>query len=80
MVDFHFWPWFERFPAIHQLNGVELLPAGTLPSLHNWIQNMEQLEAVQKVRYPAEWYAEFMVSLAQREPNYEIGLDARAKL
>lgn len=80
MVDFHFWPWFERFPAIQQLGGIDLLPSSTFPFLHSWIKNMEQLEAVQKVRYPVEWYAEFTASLARREPDYDIGLDARANL
>lgn len=80
MVDFHFWPWFERLPAVRQLNGIDIPSASTHPRLNQWISKMEQLEAVQQVKYPLEWYAGFFMSFAQREPDYDIGLYEQARL
>lgn len=80
MADFHFWPWFERIPAIEQLNGREFMPKETYPALNQWVQNMEELEAVKQTKLPVDWHLQFIFSLKQRDPQYDIGLQETSKI
>lgn len=56
LVDFAFYPWFERWPALAQLRGFPL------PSEHKrlsrWIEAVRALPAVREHENPPEYYVE----------------------
>ena len=76
IVDFHFWPWFERIPMVFELNGLDLLPAKTFPKLTAWVDRMMQHPAVRATFLDAKLHAEFVKPYATNSlPNYDLGLD-----
>ena len=44
MLDYHFWPWFERVPYMDVL-----LPKETLPNLNKWTASMRELDVVKEI-------------------------------
>ena len=83
MLDFHLYPWFERVEAIKNLTEYNILPAEEYPVLLHWKNIMEQMSCVKETMLPTDWHMEFMMLLAARRPQYDIGLEvgnAEAKL
>jgi len=80
MVDFHFWPWFERLPAFTELRGSAFLPFNEFPRLNKWINSMSNIDTVKKTRMPNNWHLQFILSLAQKDPQYDIGLQFASQL
>ena len=78
MLDFHMYPWFERMAAIKALSGYAMLPEGEFAGLSRWQSDVEALPCVRDTMYPTDWHMEFLVGLAQKKPNYDVGLDAHA--
>jgi hypothetical protein len=79
MVDLHVYPWFERLVALKTTLGEDLLDS--LASLQAWQQRMEEAPCVRETMLPSDWHLQFFLSLAQRNPQYDIGLpDGDAKL
>jgi glutathione S-transferase len=56
LVDFTFYPWFERLPAFQEHTGFEL-PA-SLERLQRWREAVESREAVRAIANPAGFYLE----------------------
>jgi glutathione S-transferase len=59
MVDFHFWPFFERFPLAEHVASVQLLPAAQFPKLNAWVAAMNEVPAVQATRTSPKIHIEF---------------------
>ena len=70
MIDYMFWPWFERFPLLAE-SGFQFNADGKLPKLAAWIKEMEANEAVQKIRVPIETMKKFFEGYRQGKPEYD---------
>ena len=69
------WPWFERFESLKSLANNQLDEA-RFPKLNEWIKRMLELPAVKETLSIPEHMVEFYkVSLTNKEPNYDIGLE-----
>ena len=71
-MDFHVWPWFERFPAIKMITGYDVIPVDRYPKLIAWVDRMMRLEAVKQTFEPPELHMQFLMGLMQGEPQYDI--------
>jgi len=76
MADLHGYPIFERFPAISDVVGVDLLPADKFPRLTAWISAMQQLDFVKKVWLSNTMHRQFIVGYISGRPNYDMEMDA----
>ena len=61
IVDFHCWPWFERFPLMKTMRGND--PFVSLPKISQWMENMKDVPAVQKTIISPEEHLQFITSL-----------------
>lgn len=69
------WPWFERFENLRPLANNKL-DETRFEKLNNWIKRMLDLPAVKETLSNPENMVDFYkVSLTNKEPNYDIGLD-----
>jgi len=79
MLDFHIWPWFERFPMLERVVGTTLLPADQFPKLNAWVKVIQELPAVKSTFFDTNTHFEFVKPiLAQGRGatvNYDIGLE-----
>jgi len=77
MLDYHFWPWFERMPSMKVLcGGAEFLPADKFPKLIKWTEEMLLLPTVKAVHHTNEEHEAFGRSfLSGGVPNYDLGLE-----
>lgn len=80
MVDFHVYPWFERLTALRAITDFDPIKECQLRALQAWQARMESLPSVKQTLLPADWHQQFFISLAQRKPEYDIGLDTTSKL
>jgi len=80
LVDYHVWPWFERFPAFSTLSGDPFVSREEFPMLKDWTKKMDEQDAVRETKMSTELHAGFILSLVNRNPLYDLGLDADAKL
>ncbi len=69
MVDFHCWPWFERLPVMKTLRNHD--PFVSLPNLTRWMADMQRVPAVQQTYISPEEHLQFIVSLMNKEPQYD---------
>jgi len=70
MVDYMFWPWFERLPLLANA-GFEFNADGKFPKLAAWIEAMEANEAVQKIKVPNEITKKFTETYLQGKTEYD---------
>jgi len=56
LVDFTFYPWFERLPALEQHAGFELPPA--LERLQRWREAVQSRASVRAIENPVSFYLE----------------------
>jgi glutathione S-transferase len=56
LVDFAFYPWFERWPALEHYRGFAV-PA-ELTRLHRWQRALRELDSVKAHENPVEYYVE----------------------
>lgn len=77
MVDFHIWPWMERFPILQRVTTTDPLPKDRFPKLNSWVAAMKELPAVKESYLTPETHWAFVESgfLAGKEPNYDFGLE-----
>ena len=57
LVDFAFYPFFERFADVEVYRDVEIPPG--LDRLHEWLATMRNLPSVQSVSRPRDHYVEY---------------------
>jgi glutathione S-transferase len=75
MVDYHFWPFFERFPVAEHFASVQLLPAAQFPKLNAWVAAMHEVPAVQATRTSPKTHIEFYTPyLNGGTVNYDLEL------
>ena len=75
MVDFHFWPFFERFPVAEHIASVQLLPAAQFPKLNAWVAAMHEVPAVQTTRTSLKSHLEISKQYQSGGPvNYDFEL------
>lgn len=75
IVDYMIWPWFERFENLRPLANNKL-DETRFEKLNNWIKRMLDLPAVKEtLSNPENMVYFYKVSLTNKEPNYDIGLD-----
>lgn len=75
LVDYMIWPWFERFESLKPL-AKNTLDETRFEKLNQWILRMLELPAVKETASNPEHMVEFYkVSLTNKEPFYDIGLD-----
>ena len=75
LVDYHVWPWFERFPLLSTLSGADVLPAARYPKLSAWVGHMEALPAVNTAKISTELHGKFIEKHLKNEiPDYDIGI------
>jgi hypothetical protein len=75
MVDFHCWPWFERLPVLKMLRSYD--PFVGLPNLSCWMENMKYVPAVQKTYISPEEHIQFILSIMNKEPQYDFPVAAK---
>lgn len=75
MVDFHCWPWFERLPVLKTLRSYD--PFVRLPNLSRWMEDMKHVPAVQKTYIPPEEHIQFVLSIMNKEPQYDFPVAAK---
>ncbi|WP_437571421.1 glutathione S-transferase N-terminal domain-containing protein [Sorangium sp. So ce542] len=63
LVDFAFYPWFERLPAVDRLRGFSI-PA-ELTRLRAWIDAVEARDAVRAIANPVDFYVERYAKLVK---------------
>ena len=71
MLDFHVWPWFERFPAWSEVNAFDPVPADKFPKLTTWTESMLNLPAVKAVVLTKDDHLGFMISYGTGNPIYD---------
>jgi len=74
MADLHFYPVFERLPAICNL-GYDVVPADKFPRLVAWTSAVQQLDFVRKEWVSANLYCHFIASQKAGSPDYEMQMD-----
>jgi len=75
MVDYEIWPFFERFPAVQKVHGVDPLPGDKFPKLSKWVEAMKKLPAVKEVYHDPDRHAVFIKSyIGGGIPDYDLGL------
>ena len=52
MLDYHIYPWFERFPFLKEKRNVDILE--NCPGLRGWFERMAQNPVVMATAFPAE--------------------------
>lgn len=57
LVDFAFYPFFERFADVEEYRGVEILPS--LSRLHSWLLTMRNHPSVQSIARPRAHYVAY---------------------
>ncbi len=73
------WPWFERFEALKPLAKNDL-DETRFPKLNEWIKRMLELPMVKEtMSNPQDMVEFYKVSLTNKEPNYDIGLNFEEK-
>ncbi len=73
------WPWFERFEALKPLAKNDLEET-RFPKLNEWIKRMLELPLVKEtLSDPKDMVEFYKVSLTNKEPNYDIGLNLPEK-
>lgn len=79
LIDFHLWPFFERFPMILQLTGSDLLPSARFPKLTAWVARLRggEVPAVKTATLGTDLHLKFMNSgyLKGEQPDYNVGLE-----
>jgi len=76
MVDFHLWPFFERFPVAEHFASVQLLPTSQFPKLNAWVVAMHEVPAVQATRTSLKTHIDFTTSnLTGGAVNYDLELE-----
>jgi glutathione S-transferase len=75
MADFHLWPFFERFDAISELSGNDILPAAKFPQLTAWKSLMETLDAVKKTQLSTAAHKHFLVTYRGGNPDYDFDVE-----
>ncbi|CAD5113373.1 DgyrCDS2545 [Dimorphilus gyrociliatus] len=66
LLDFHMWPFIERFAVLEKTLGEKVMTEDELPKLIKWRKNMEDLDCVKKIRKEPE---EHMIYLSARLKN-----------
>ena len=56
MLDYHIYPWFERFPYVKEKRNVDILE--NCPGLREWFQRMAQHPVVMTTAFDAETHSE----------------------
>jgi len=74
MADLHFYPIFERFPAIRMF-GVDVFSAEKFPRLSAWTSTMQQLEFVRKVWISPKMYYQFIAGRQAGNPPFDMETD-----
>jgi len=74
MADLHFYPVFERLPAIRMF-GVDVFSADRFPRLGAWTSTMQQLDLVRKFWISPKMYYQFMVGRKAGDPPYDMETD-----
>ncbi|ELT96900.1 hypothetical protein CAPTEDRAFT_157769 [Capitella teleta] len=74
MIDFHVYPWFERLTALKSIVEFDILQENNLHRLQLWQKRIEKLTCVKETMQPKEWHLEFFIGLANKNPQYDIGL------
>lgn len=71
MVDFHLWPFFERFPGFNLFGGYHFLTPGKHPLVDKWIEAMKNLDAVKATFITPEVHNAFMETYVKGVPQYD---------
>jgi len=74
MLDYEIWPFFERFPMLTKLHGVDPLPEDKFPKLSKWVEAMMQLPAVKQLYHDPDRYVAWSKSRDDGNPDYDLGL------
>jgi glutathione S-transferase len=75
MIDFHMWPFFERFDAVSEIANVDILPAAKFPQLTVWMTSMGMVDAVRKTRLSTKNLKRFLLSYRDNNPDYDFELE-----
>lgn len=76
ILDFHMWPFVERFAVLEKTLGEKVLTDDELPKLINWQKNMETLDCVKKTRKEPEEHLIYLSARLKNElPNYDHGIE-----
>ncbi|CAF1499617.1 unnamed protein product [Adineta steineri] len=70
MIDYMFWPWFERFQFLGEA-GFEFNSDGKSPKLTAWVNAMEANEAVQKIKVPTALLKKFLEGYKRGKPQFD---------
>lgn len=57
LVDYAFYPFFERFVSVEAYRGVAMPPR--LERVHAWLKAMQAREVVRSLAHPREYYIEY---------------------
>jgi len=71
MADLHFYPFFERLPAL----GSDVLPANKFPLLTAWMSAMQHLECVRKYWISPKQHSRYLAGYLAGKPDYDMELD-----
>ncbi|XP_036366907.1 glutathione S-transferase omega-1 [Octopus sinensis] len=75
MVDFNLWPWFEKIKAkVVTDQTIDQFITKEYPFLCQWNENMLLLPEVKATRLNPQYYAAFIKSFANGDPDYDFGL------
>jgi glutathione S-transferase len=76
MIDFHIWPWFERFPTINKMKGTDILPSETFPKLNAWVKRMHHVSAVEATIKDVDLHIAFVKAyIGGGIVDFDIGLE-----
>lgn len=76
ILDFHIWPFVERFAVLEKTYGDKVLTEDELPKLINWQKNMETLDCVEKTRKEPEEHMIYLSARLKNElPDYDHGIE-----
>jgi len=75
LLDVVIWPWFERFPALTQIDNRLVVYHKRFPRLCMWQVAMARLPAVKQCAVDVESHAVFIRSCADKNPYYGYGLE-----
>ncbi|XP_035671828.1 glutathione S-transferase omega-2-like [Branchiostoma floridae] len=74
ILDFLVWPWFERFPAFHELSGFQLSEQ-RFPNLNRWMERMYGQMAVQVCMHATPLHVQAVQLYKDNKSFHDVGLD-----
>jgi len=75
MVDLHWYPIFERFPALKGMFGIDVLPVSKFPRLSAWVSAMQRLDCVKKVWISPKLHGRFFAGYRSGNVEYDVEMD-----